>query len=75
MTAKNPYRAIVYDPYLATLGGGERYAFSVASVLALNADVTVAGPIIPSKTSLEARGLPTQLNLLTMDDRAFVGLS
>lgn len=50
---------LVYDPYLASLGGGERYAFALATAASVDGPVTVAGPFAPSTASLEARGFPS----------------
>jgi glycosyltransferase involved in cell wall biosynthesis len=66
-----PLRALVYDPYLATLGGGERYALSLAAVLSERAEVSVAAPDVPGCSTLEAMGLPTNFEFLQMNDRVF----
>ncbi len=39
---------LIYDPYLSTLGGGERYIFALAAYLQQNCEVTIAGPVLPS---------------------------
>jgi glycosyltransferase involved in cell wall biosynthesis len=64
-------RALVFNPYLATLGGGERYMFGVAEVLADSFDVVIAGRAVPSVTTLAGRGLPTNFEMIRMPDRRF----
>jgi glycosyltransferase involved in cell wall biosynthesis len=41
--------ALLFDPDLATLGGGERYLFALAEHLDSTVDVTIAGPELPSR--------------------------
>ena len=50
--------ALVYDPYLAELGGGERFAFAFAGVLERFAHVTVAGADLPDRDRLLRLGFP-----------------
>jgi glycosyltransferase involved in cell wall biosynthesis len=64
-------RALVFNPYLATLGGGERYMFDVAEVLADSFEVVIGGRALPSVSTLEARGLPTGFQMVRMPDRRF----
>ncbi|MGH9066764.1 MAG: glycosyltransferase [Acidimicrobiales bacterium] len=49
---------LLYDPYLASLGGGERYAFALASAASADGPVTVAGPSTPSPEDLVRLGFP-----------------
>lgn len=42
--SKSQPRALLFDPSLSTLGGGERYLFSLAECLSAKYDVTIAGP-------------------------------
>jgi glycosyltransferase involved in cell wall biosynthesis len=66
----NP-RALVFNPYLATLGGGEQYMFGVAEVLADSFDVVIGGRAVPLVTTLAERGLPTYFEMIRMPDRKF----
>ena len=50
---------LVYDPYLSSLGGGERYAFALAAAAAVDGPVTVAGPTAPAASILEDMGFPS----------------
>lgn len=67
--------ALIYNPYLATLGGGERYMFSVAEVLRGDYEVTVGGTGIAAVSRLNARGLPSDFEMKEMTDRAFTASS
>ena len=49
---------LVYDPYLSSLGGGERYAFALATAAAVDGPVTVAGPVAPTASVLADMGFP-----------------
>lgn len=62
-------RALVYDPYLPTLGGGERYALALAQVLARHMDTLVGGPD-PDPARLKAMGM-SAFPVVRMDDGAF----
>jgi len=64
-------RALVYDPYLATLGGGERYMFAVAETIRGSFDVVVGGRDVPLPSTLSARGLPDDFVMSAMSDREF----
>jgi glycosyltransferase involved in cell wall biosynthesis len=64
-------RALVYDPYLSTLGGGERYAYSVAAVLAERIEISIAGRSLPSPSRLERLGFTSEFELIRMDDQLF----
>lgn len=48
--------ALLFDPDLATLGGGERYLFSIAEHLAARANVTIAAPVLPSPERMRTLG-------------------
>lgn len=68
-------RALVYNPYLGTLGGGERYMFAVVQLLRTRFDVVVGGNTIPSSALLLERGFPGDCTMIPMNDRAFTGAS
>lgn len=66
-----PKRALVYDPYLPTLGGGERYALAFAEVLAEKAEVTIGGRILPSPEVLQNAGISIPYKVQVMTDQQF----
>lgn len=49
---------LVYDPYLASLGGGEKYAFALALAASAAGPVTIASPSAPSSATLRHSGFP-----------------
>ena len=51
---------LIFDPYLHTLGGGERYVYALADAVAGDADVTIAGLHPPSTAELRRTGLSTE---------------
>lgn len=63
--------AIVYDPYLETLGGGERYALTLSAVLAERFEVTLAAPTLPSLKRWKAVGLYPTGPTVMVNDRQF----
>jgi len=65
----------VFNPYLATLGGGERYMFDVAEVLAESFEVVVGGRALPSVATLSERGLSAGFEMIRMPDRDFAPAS
>jgi glycosyltransferase involved in cell wall biosynthesis len=65
----------VFNPYLATLGGGERYMFGVAEVLAESFEVVIGGRALPSPATLSERGLPSGFEMIRMPDRDFARAS
>jgi glycosyltransferase involved in cell wall biosynthesis len=68
-------KALAYDPYLLTLGGGERYLFAVANVLAEQYEVTIAGREIPPDDRLHHLGIHLDIPMLKMDDKEFTRTS
>lgn len=64
-------RVLVFDPYIATMGGGEQYCLHFAHVLSEGADVTVGGTNPPSVERLARMGLPTGPHVVAMDDKEF----
>lgn len=62
--------ALLFDPDLATLGGGERYLFALAEQLGAGADVTIAGPVLPSAERMLRLGFEDHwpLELLALPD-------
>lgn len=62
--------ALLFDPDLATLGGGERYLFSLAEQLSAGADVTIAAPVLPSTERMLTLGFESHwpLELLALPD-------
>ena len=47
-------RCLVYDPYLATLGGGERYVYALAEALESTLEVDLAASEAPDPARLDA---------------------
>jgi glycosyltransferase involved in cell wall biosynthesis len=68
-------RALIFNPYLATLGGGERYMFGVAEVLAESFEVVIGGRAVPAVATLVERGLPSGFEMVRMPDRKFAPAS
>jgi O-antigen biosynthesis protein len=66
---------LVYDPYLDTLGGGERYVAALAEVAARRVDVTLAGPVLPEPARWQRLGFPAGLTLETVPAAAFTAAS
>lgn len=62
---------LLYDPYLDTLGGGERYIFGLASAWRDIGRVTVAGGAVPEPGRLRAMGFPGDLEVVGMKDWQF----
>lgn len=67
--------ALIYNPGLHVLGGGERYTFAIAKVLRESHDVTVAGPVLPDRGSLERLGFPLDVPLAQMPITAMTAAS
>jgi glycosyltransferase involved in cell wall biosynthesis len=63
--------ALVYNPGLHVLGGGERYTFALAGALARDWDVTVAGTALPPVEELARRGFATDLAMEAIRYRDF----
>lgn len=61
-------RCLLYDPYVATLGGGERYLFAIASALEGDADVVIGCPTRPDRERLEHLGLPSHHPVLVFPE-------
>jgi glycosyltransferase involved in cell wall biosynthesis len=59
---------LLYDPYLETLGGGERYMFGLASAWQDEGNVTIAGATVPSIETLRSMGFPTEFRMVSMPD-------
>lgn len=62
---------LVYDLYLATLGGGERVILEIAGTLADDFDVVVAGPELPHPERLASFGLASSLRMRAMPPARF----
>ena len=61
---------LVYDPYLTTLGGGEKVIFAVADFWrSRGARVTIGAPTLPKLAALEAFGYDTSLGVERVDHR------
>jgi glycosyltransferase involved in cell wall biosynthesis len=58
-----PPTALLVEPYLRTLGGGERVMVSVAEVLAPHYRVTMLAPTLPDPARWKAFGLPDWLRV------------
>jgi len=68
-------RSLVFDPHLDTLGGGERYAFAVARLLAQRGDVTIAGHRRPDAARLTRLGFDAPGPIAAMSDAEFTSMS
>jgi glycosyltransferase involved in cell wall biosynthesis len=64
-------KILVFDPYLDTLGGGERYIFALAHALASDADVTLAGPVVPPAGRLDHLGFATSVPVIQIAKHDF----
>lgn len=62
--------ALLFDPDLATLGGGERYLFSLADHLGAETDVTIAAPVLPNRERMRTLGFSERwpLECLSLQD-------
>lgn len=69
-TAGSVTNALLFDPDLTRLGGGERYLFSLAEHLGAGADVTIAAPVLPSHDRLRMLGFEDRwpLECLSIED-------
>jgi glycosyltransferase involved in cell wall biosynthesis len=47
----------LYSPYLATLGGGEKYLYSIAEVLSLDHQVDIVTPALLEPDAIKARSI------------------
>ena len=68
---KNQPKALLYDPYLTTLGGGERYIVALATAVAERFDTTLAGPKLPPASQLDRLGFDLsgyQLSTISLDN-------
>jgi glycosyltransferase involved in cell wall biosynthesis len=66
-------RAVVYDPYLHTLGGAERYAWETASLLkARGHDTVLAGPTLPSRADVARYGFDPDVPVVAMTSAGFL---
>jgi glycosyltransferase involved in cell wall biosynthesis len=63
--------ALVYNPGLHVLGGGERYTFALAAALRRDWEVSVGGVTLPAPDALARRGFPTDFDLRTIPYRAY----
>jgi glycosyltransferase involved in cell wall biosynthesis len=63
--------ALVYNPGLHVLGGGERYTFALVDALAPSWRVRLAGSAIPPTEELTSRGFATDLDLIALPYRDF----
>ena len=66
-------RAVVYDPYLHTLGGAERYAWETAALLReLGYQTVLAGPRIPSHQDVSRYGYDPTVPMLALTSIGFL---
>lgn len=49
-------KALLYDPYLTTLGGGEKYIAAFASALSERYDISIGAPELPETSQLQKLG-------------------
>ena len=67
---------LFFDPYLTTLGGGEKYILSFAEAAKpLAASVTIAAPELPPRQRLGDFGLPQDFRFETLAMRQFTSAS
>ncbi len=66
---------LVYDPYLTTLGGGERYILTLAELLQKRYNLTVGSPRLPTAERLQQLGLPAELYYKCLPAEDFSRLS
>ena len=65
---RSPPRILFFDPYLSTLGGGERYLLTFAEIAdAAGASVTVASPTLPPPQRLRDFDLPHGFEMRALD--------
>jgi glycosyltransferase involved in cell wall biosynthesis len=64
-------RALVFNPYMNALGGGERYALAFAQALMPHFEVDVAGPFVPDRNELLRLGLVVPKPLQRLEIRRF----
>lgn len=58
--------ALVYNPGLHVLGGGERYTFALVDALARDWRVRLAGTAVPATDELVRRGFTTDVDLFAL---------
>jgi glycosyltransferase involved in cell wall biosynthesis len=63
--------ALVYNPGLHVLGGGERYTFALVDALAGDWRVRLAGTAIPPTDELARHGFATDVDVLALPYREF----
>lgn len=62
---KRARKTLLYNPYLATLGGGERFIFALAKYLRSTGDhVTIAAPLLPDVSLLAQFGFDLSFDLV-----------
>ena len=54
---------LIYNPYLSTLGGGERYILALAAYLREKCNVTIGAPELPSLQQMQRLGFQTEFLL------------
>ena len=67
-------RCLVYNPYFAVLGGGERYTIALGSVIAETHDVVYAAPFPPNPELVTRFGF-SPLDILQVSEEDFPRLS
>jgi glycosyltransferase involved in cell wall biosynthesis len=65
--------AVVYDPYLHTLGGAERYAWETAALLQARGHETIlAGPLLPPRSDVTRYGFDPQIPMAALTPAGYL---
>jgi glycosyltransferase involved in cell wall biosynthesis len=65
--------AVVYDPYLCSLGGAERYAWETAALLQARGHETIlAGPVLPASSDVKRYGFDPQVRLVALSPTGYL---
>lgn len=62
---------LFYNPYLSTLGGGERYFFNLIKCINVNAKITIGCPNLPDLPVMKNMGFPLSFEINRMSDEDF----
>lgn len=68
-------KALIYDPYFVTLGGGERVVIEIYNALLKSHDVALGAPELPNRKSLEMFGYSHDLRIEQIKQSEFTDIS